>query len=89
VIWIELHLLVEDCCDFSEVVFHLLVGVGMRCAAQHGIAHNGGVYSIEKAKEDSTRHFVLRGGCGSGEREKLNTGGGGLVSRMHRWSGGE
>ena len=86
VIWIELHLLIEDCCDFSEVVFYLLVGVWMRCAAQHRVAHNGGVYSIEEAEEDGTRHFVL---CCVvvvvvGEREKLGTGGGGLVSRMHR-----
>ena len=42
----------------------LLVGVGTRCAAKHGVAHYGHVFSIEKAEESGALHFVLCGGKG-------------------------
>jgi len=75
VVRIELHVLVEEFCDFGEVVLHLLVGVGVRCAAQHCVAHDGSFNSIEEAEEDDTRHLVLRVGVG----KKLG-GGGGKIS---------
>jgi hypothetical protein len=69
VLRVELHLLEEECCDFGEVVFDLLVGVWVRGAALHCVAHDGKLHSIEEAEENGTRHFVLCGG-GSGERKK-------------------
>ena len=50
----------------------LLIGVGTRCAAKHGIAHNVDVLSAEEAEEIDALHFVWltkqlrsRGVCGS------------------------
>jgi hypothetical protein len=43
----------------QEVVFHLLVGIWMRYAAAHGIAHNVDILSAEEAESDAL-HFVWR-----------------------------
>lgn len=84
----------------QEVVFDLLVGTWMRCAAAHGIAHNVDVLSAEEAEESDALHFVWltkqlrsRGVCGSKslpfEKEAKLVGGalefGGLV--VHRPAG--
>lgn len=53
----ELHLLIEELGDLGEVVFDLLIGVGVCCASAQCIAHNVNVFSIEEAKKCDALHF--------------------------------
>lgn len=59
-------MLIEEYGDIGEVVLHLAVGIGVRRAAAHGIAHYVRILAIEKAEKRDSLHFVW---CGRRERE--------------------
>jgi hypothetical protein len=47
----ELHVLVDEFCDFCQVGSDFVVREGLRCAAIHSGTHNGDFDAIEKPKK--------------------------------------
>jgi hypothetical protein len=60
VFWDELHLLVDEFCDFCKVGSDFAVREGLRRAAIHSSTHNGDFHTIEKPMEGDVLSSVRK-----------------------------